>query len=101
MMENQQLGDLPVKGGFEKRKNWRTDKRLITFPLIKRYCSYKQYDKHCLYYRCLKIERKPNAKFHPLCSCKNCPIWNELESNELSEEKRDNFLLEKIEKLIA
>ena len=80
-----------------KRPDWRTDKKLITFSFVKKYCPHKQYDKHCLYYRCPKIERKPKAKYYPLCAEKRCPIWNKLEQNESKD--RDSLLLEKIEKL--
>lgn len=71
--------DLPVAGGFKKRTDWRTDKKLITFNFVKKYCPDRQYDKHTMIDRCPKIERRPRAKLNSLCTAKRCPIWLKLE----------------------
>lgn len=71
--------DTPVQGGFEKRADWRTDKKLITFSFVKKYCPDRQYDNHTMIDRCPKIKRAPRSKLNPLCASKSCPIWSELE----------------------
>lgn len=82
------------------KSDWRTDKRLITFSFVKKYCPYRQYDEHSLISRCPKIKRTLKAKLHPLCSRKHCLIWNELEEIKQPEVDFDSLLLNKIEKLI-
>ena len=79
--------------------DWRTDKRLVTFSFVKKYCPYRIYDKHSMSSRCPKIERTPKAKLYPLCARKDCFIWNGLE--KIEEDNPDNILLEKIERLIT
>ena len=70
--------NMPVEGGFKKRTDWRTDKRLITFSFVKKYCPDRQYDKHVMVDRCPKVKRTSKAKLNPLCARKKCPIWNAL-----------------------